>query len=67
MLDDVFVFFCRSVLRIEALTGYENMTRHGNIPGYGRPGIETCRNPGYGIFPGFRNYPEYGNYPGYGS
>ena len=31
-----------------------------NFPGYGRHGIKTCRNTGYG------NFPEYGNYLGYG-
>ena len=65
ILDNIFVFFYQSKLRIEPLTGYKIMTRSGYFPGYGSPGIKMCRksciNPGYGNFPG------YGNYPGYGS
>ena len=34
-LDELFVFFYRSVLRKEALTWYKNMTQYGNFPGYG--------------------------------
>ena len=43
ILDDIFVFFCRSDLRIEAQTGYKNMICQGCFPGY-----EIF--PGYGKF-----------------
>ena len=37
---------------------------YANFPGYGSPGIKTCRNScrniWYGNFPGYKNYPGYG-------
>ena len=36
ILDDIFVSFYRSDLRIEALTGYEKMTCSKKLPGYER-------------------------------
>ena len=60
ILHNIFVFFYLSDLCIEALTENKNMTRYiylpeyGKFPGYGRPGIKTCknlcRNPGYVSF-----------------
>ena len=71
IIDDIYISFYWSDLRIEDLTGYGNMTRWGKFPGYGRPGIKTyrnsCRNLEYENFPGYGTFPGYGNYPGYGS
>ena len=53
ILDDIFVFFYWPEFRIEAFTGYENITRQGYFTGYRK-------------FPGYGKFPIYGNFPGYG-
>ena len=64
ILDDIFVFLylCLSYLIIESLTGYKNITRKGNFPGYGIPGTKMCKNscrkPGYETFPGYGNFQD---------
>ena len=64
-------------MHIEDLTGYKKYDTIKIFPGYerfpgcGRPGIKTCinscRNPGYGIFPGYGDFSVYVDYPGYES
>ena len=50
ILDEIFILFyqCLSDLRIEALAGYENMTRYGNIPKYGN--IPEYVRPGENLY-----------------
>ena len=59
ILDDIFVFFYQSDLRIEAFDRVWKYDMLRIFPGYGK-------YLGYGKYPGYGNFLLYGNFPGYG-